>query len=582
MSRPSTAEHTLPPSPSHDSLSGEKKLRADLNQPAPDVATSQGAAGNVTMAPNEATVLTGKKLFVVFVAMLLSLLLIALDQTILATALPRIASDFGAFTLQGWVASAFVLAQTVFLLFYGQVMCIYPAKWVLVAAITFFETGSLICGVAQNANQLIVGRTVSGMGAAGMFVSMIQIITQVTRLEDRPKLFGAFGAVFGLSSVIGPLIGGALTDHVTWRWCFFINLPIGGVSVSAVILLLKSSPPLGSDPTKRTARDLLQQTKALDYVGGILVAGAVTCVSLALQWGGNTKPWNDKAVIITFVFSGVIAITFVAWERYLGDKAMVPLKIFKSRSIYALICFCFLTRFSLLLFSYYIPIFYQAAKHHTATASGIDLLPFMLGVVLSVIGAGQIVGRIGYYWPFLVASPVFLAVGSGLLYSLDTNTSNAKIIGYQILSGIGVGLGMQNALIAIQVEFNDQPGIISQATSMGTFGQFLGGTIGLGIAEPVFASELSKYLAKYAPNAPAAIVKQSPTAIYTHLPAAQIPGVVHSYTESLKIVFLVGVPVAGLGLLSSLFIKNIKIEKRADTKGAVDAEKDTNNNDENV
>jgi MFS family permease len=247
---------------------------------------------------------------------------------------------------------------------------------------------------------------------------------------------------------------------------------------------------------------------------------------------------------------------------------MVPQKIFKSRSIYALIVYCFLTRFSLLLFSYYIPIFYQAAKHHTATASGINLLPFMLGTVLSVISAGQIVGKIGYYWPFLVAAPVFLALGSGLLYSLEQNTSEAKIIGFQILAGMGVGLGMQNALVAVQVEFQDQPGLISQATSMGTFGQFLGGTIGLGIAEPVFASELSKYLLKYAPNAPAAIVKESPTAIYTHLSADQISGVVHAYTASLKIVFLLGVPVAGIAILASLFINNIKIQKQADKKGA--------------
>ena len=142
--------------------------------------------------------------------------MIALDQTILSTALPHIASDFGAFSLQGWVATAFVLAQTVFLLFYGQVLRIVPAKWTLVTSIAIFEIGSLVCGLSQNVNQLIAGRAVSGMGAAGIFVSMIQVISQVTRLEDRPRLFGAFGAVFGLSSVIGPLIGGAFTDHVTW------------------------------------------------------------------------------------------------------------------------------------------------------------------------------------------------------------------------------------------------------------------------------------------------------------------------------------------------------------------------------
>jgi len=302
----------------------------------------------------------------------------------------------------------------------------------------------------------------------------------------------------------------------------------------------------------------------MDFFGATLVAAAVTTLVLALNWGGNTKPWNSPAVIACFVVAGVVSIAFILWENWLGDRAMVPLRIFKSRSIYALVFYSFLTRFSLLLFSYYIPIFYQAVKHHSATSSGINLLPFMLGTVLSVISAGQLVGKFGYYWPFLVASPVFLAVGSGLLYSLDVNTSSGKLIGFQILAGMGVGLGMQNALMAMQVEFVATPHLVSQATSMASFAQFLGGTVGLGIAEPILSTELTKYLAQYAPNAPAAIVRQSPTNIYS-LPADMIPGVVEAYADSLKIVFLVGVPVAGLGLLSSLFIKNIRIVKTGPT-----------------
>ncbi|KAJ7649594.1 major facilitator superfamily domain-containing protein [Mycena rosella] len=530
------------------------------------VAQNEKPAGPA--APEPSTILTGQKLAIVFVALQVLLLLLQIsyqltrsDQTILATALPRIASDFNSFTLQGWVASAFILAQTVFILFYGQILRIFPAKWVLVSAIAIFEIGSLVCGVSQNVNQLITGRTVSGVGAAGILVAMIQIISQATRLEDRPRLFGLFGAVFGLSSVIGPLIGGALTDHVTWRWCFFINLPIGGVSLTAVIFLLKAAPPLGSDPTKRSWNDIFQQTLRLDFLGAILVAGAVTSVSLALQWGGNTKAWDDKAVITTFVVSGVLAGAFAAWEVKIGDRAMTPTTVFHSVSVWAIIAYCFLTRFSLLLFSYYIPIFYQAGRHQTATASGTDLLPFMLGIVVTVISSGQLVGRFGYYWPFLICSPMFLAVGSGLLYTLGPSTSSAKIIGFQILAGVGTGMGMQNSLLAIQAEFQNNPKFIGQATSMASFAQFLGGTFGLGVAEPVFASELGKYLQQYAPDAPAEIVKQSPTAIYTALPPEMIPGVVRSYAAALRIVFVLGVPVAGLALLSAGFIQNIRIVK---------------------
>ncbi|KAK7048583.1 major facilitator transporter-like protein [Favolaschia claudopus] len=508
--------------------------------------------------------LTGVRLALVFTAMLLSLLLIALDETILAVALPSLSSDFNSFDLQGWISASFPLAQTVFTLFYGQLLPIFPAKWILASSITFFEAGSLICAIAHSAEQVVAGRIVSGFGAAGMYVSMIQIISQATRLEDRPRLFGLFGAVFGLSSVVGPLIGGAFTDNasLTWRWCFYLNLPVGGVSVLGVMFLVKAVPPLGSDPRKRTMSHIIQQTLALDYFGTVLIAGALTSLQLALQWGGTLKPWGDKAVIISFVFFGVLSAVYVVWEIYLGDRAMTPTEIFKSRSIWAILVYSFLGRFALFLYSFYLPLFYQAVHHHTATKSGLDLLPFMLAIIILVIISGQIVGMTGRYWPWLLAGPVLLAVGAGLLYTVNQSTPNSHIIGFQILSGAGVGLGLQNIILAIQTEFDDAPHILGQATSMVSFSQFFGGTVVLGMAQPILSAELDKFLAKYAPEAPALVIKMNPVAIYS-LPAEMIPNVLKAYSSALDVVFMLGVPCAGISLLATLLIKNMKIEKTA-------------------
>ncbi|GJN92806.1 hypothetical protein Rhopal_005844-T1 [Rhodotorula paludigena] len=503
-------------------------------------------------------IITGKKLALVFVAMLLSLFLVALDQTILATALPRIASDFNAFDKQGWVSSAFILTQTAGILWWGQVLRIYPAKWSLIVAVVIFEVGSAICGGAQNVMTLIWGRAISGVGAAGIFIAMLQIINQITKLEDRPKLFGAFGGVFGIASVIGPLIGGALTDHATWRWCFLINLPVGAVSIVATLFLVKASLPLGADPNTRSTRDILRQTMRMDWIGAGLTLGAVTCLVLALQSGG-TDGWKTATVIACFIVAGVTFIAIILWERWMGDRAMVPGKIFKSFSIFAILVSSFMTRCSMLIYTYYIPIYFQAVRNHDATQSGVDILAFCLATVLSVIICGRLVSVLGRYWYFLVLGPIPGAIGAGLMYTVKVGTSTSNVIGYQILLGVGVGTVMQNGIFAVSAEFKDNMRLLGQATGLASFSQFLGGTIALAIGQAALSTQLTQNFARYAPEAPVAVIEQSPLKIWD-LPEAIRSASIYAYVESLRIVFVIPVAFYCVGIIAALFIKNINIK----------------------
>ncbi|KAH7333563.1 ABC transporter [Rhizoctonia solani] len=505
--------------------------------------------------------LTGVKLALAFIGMLLSILLVALDQTIVATALPKIASHFDALSQVSWIVSGYFLTQAGLLLLYGQLLIVAPTKWIYVVAVLIFEIGSLFCAVAPSAEFLIFGRAVAGTGAAGIFISILSIIAQVTRLEDRPLLFGLFGAVFAVSSVVGPLVGGAFTDHVSWRWCFYINLPFGAVSIGAILILFDARPPVRTDLFQYDK--VWRKWAALDWVGAALCLGFVTCLLLPLQWGGNTKPWNDKVVIALFCVFAVLFAAFLLWEMRKGSKGILPLSLFRHRTQVGTCIESFMIYMAMILATYYLPLQYQATKGHSATKSGIDILPFMLACVLTAAGSGAIINVTGRYWHFLAFSPLISAVASGLLFGLnDVNISNARLAGFQILLGVGLGGSLQNVIIAIQAEYNHDEKMIPQATSLVTFTQLVGGIIGIAIAGAIFANKLSSSLFEIAPKFPPEVadgVRQSVTIIFT-LPPDQQAIVIQAYVRALNYVYLVGVPVCIVASLAAFLIKDHNIK----------------------
>ncbi|KAK9893727.1 MFS general substrate transporter [Cystobasidium minutum MCA 4210] len=533
---------------------------------------------------DESKLLHGSKLALVFAGMLLSVFLIALDQTILAPALPVIASKFNALEQIAWIASAYFLTQTALLLLYGQALTVFDRKWTYLSAIILFEIGSLICAVATNVDILIFGRAFAGLGAAGIFVSVLSIIAEVTTLEQRPRLFGLFGAVFAVSSVIGPLLGGAFTDHVSWRWCFYVNLPIGAVTVAAIMFILgpQPAPPMAPEIEDFTRKKINRWTRgkwqpgstsiafktlSLDWIGCVLMLAIITCLVLPLQWGGVQYPWSDGRVIGTFCAFAALVILFSAYEYYLaGPTKLFPYTYYRHRTQIGASGMAFFLFFSMLVGIYYLPIYYEATRGRSASKAGIDILPFMIAVTLAAGISGGVVTAFGRYKWILVFGPWFLCIGGGLFFTVDETTSSAKLIGYQIILALGIGLVFQQTIIAVQADC-ENPLEIPQRTGLITFVQLIGGTIGVAIANTIFTNQLAKELVKYAPDAPA-IVRSSVEAIKTIDPAQQ-PGVIRAYAHALKYVFIIAVPSGGIASLFALIVRDVSVKgKKLEAGGA--------------
>ncbi|KAH7886416.1 MFS general substrate transporter [Phlebopus sp. FC_14] len=444
--------------------------------------------------------LEGKQLLVAFIGLLIAVLLMTLDQTIVATALPRIVSAFNALSSVTWVVTAYYLTLGGCMLVIGQILMLSRKKLVFLAAITLFETGSLICAVSPSMPVLIFGRAVAGCGAAGIQVSVSTIIPDITPLEKRPMLFASFGGVLAISTVAGPVLGGAFTvgDGVSGlKLCLTqLNRQCGALAIFLVLLFLKSSPPSVSVVSFGTSSMWLR----IDWIGGALVTGFFTCLLLPLQWGGNTKPWNSPTVIALFVVAGVLFAMFLPWERYKGKQAMIPLDIISNRTALGCGISGFLGYFALLLATYYLPLWYQA-HGSSATRSGLDILPFLIAVIVGSGISGGVVTKTGA----AVHSRRQLAVGASHRVSNFLSRLQA-----------GVGLVFQNVIVAIQAEYADNEVLIPQATAFVNFCQILGGIVSISMAGSIFANELRRNVPIYAPDLTSAMLSailQSVTAI---------------------------------------------------------------------
>ncbi|MEU5805392.1 MFS transporter [Streptomyces sp. NPDC047718] len=478
-------------------------------------------------------------------ALMLGLLLAALDQTIVSTALPTIVSDLGGMEHLSWVVTAYLLASTAATPLWGKLGDQYGRKKLFQGAIVLFLVGSALCGIAQDMSQLIGFRALQGLGGGGLIVLSMALVGDIVPPRERGRYQGLFGAVFGATSILGPLLGGLFVDQLSWRWVFYINLPIGLVALGVISTTLHI-------PGRRSKH-------TIDYLGTFLIACVATCLVLIASLGSNWG-WGSARIIGLAVLSAVLLVAFVLAERRAAEPVL-PLALFRIRTFTLCSVISFIVGFAMFGAMVYLPTFLQVVQGVSPTLSGVHMLPMVLGMLIASTGSGQIVTRTGRWKVFPILGTGVTAIGLLLLHQLHRTSGSWEMSTYFFVFGLGLGLVMQVLVLAVQnaVSYED----LGVATSGATFFRSIGASFGVAIFGTVFARGLDENLAAALAGSPIppgtiAQVEADPRAVAT-LPADVQPTVLDAYSESITNVFLYAVPVVLVAFAVSWFLKEDKL-----------------------
>ncbi|HEX7633044.1 MAG TPA: MDR family MFS transporter [Candidatus Saccharimonadales bacterium] len=518
------------------------KLKAMVAKPAPAPEQLEGERSHA-------------EIMVVISALMLAMLLAALDQTIVSTALPKIASELHGLSKYSWVATAYLLTSAVSTPLYGKISDMFGRKKVFQSAIVIFLIGSALCGLSHNMNQLIVFRGIQGIGAGGLMTLVFAIIGDIVPPRERGRYQGYFGAVFAISSVIGPLLGGLFTDNLSWRWVFYVNLPIGAIALTAIATRLHL-------PVRRTEHKV-------DYPGAVLLAISVVSLLLATVWGGVDYPWASAQIIGLFA-TAVIGTGLFIWREKIAREPIIPLELFKNgifRTSTILSLLVGIVMFGAIIF---LPEYQQIVRGDSATRSGLLMFPLVLGIVIASLTSGRLISKLGHYRPFPIIGSTLLIISFFLFTHITATTSRVTLGIWMAILGLGIGQIMPVLTLAVQngVDRKD----LGTATSSVVFFRSIGSSLGAAIFGAIIVSRLAYHLGQAIPGTGAGLAKNighTSSAGISKLPPDVQHTIFSAFAASFADVFKVAIPFAVLALITSLFLKEtpLKAEARQEAAG---------------